>query len=74
MIESSSLDRTRMGVDCVIGFYKYERERERTRWVKIETCQKLGVEQTINNDTKLIDFIIKFMKNYILPICDLIEI
>ena len=29
MIESSSLDQTRMGVDCVIGFHKYERERER---------------------------------------------
>ena len=51
-----------------------ERERERTRWVKIEICQKLGVERTINNDTKLIGFIIKFMKNYILSICDLIEI
>ena len=51
-----------------------ERERERMRWVKIEMCQKLGVKQTINNDTKLIGFIIKFMKNYILSICDLIEI
>lgn len=50
------------------------RERERTRWVKIKMCQKLGVKRTINNDTKLIGFIIKFMKNYILSICDLIEI
>ena len=74
MIESSNLDQTRIGVDCVIGFYKYERERERTRWIKIDMCQKLGVKRTINNDTKLIGFIIKFMKNYILSICDLIEI
>jgi len=58
----------------LISINMREREREKIWWVKIETCQKLGVEHTINNDSKLIGFIIKFMKNYILPICDLIEI